>query len=401
MNPKEDTDAEAFRLEVRDWLAENFPTSLADNPARQAVDIFGPDNCDPDFLLWKVRLGAKGWTVPRWPQRYGGGGLSEAQVEVLTNEMGRIGATYPVQGMSVNLLGPTLLEFGSEEQKLQHLPPVARGEVRWCQGYSEPGAGSDLASLQCLAEDRGDSFLINGQKVWTSGAHFAHWCFCLVRTDRTRKQGGISFVLIDMRSPGVEAQPIKLISGSSTFCEVFFKDVVVPKANLVGQLNGGWAIAKRLLQFERSGIGDTRRARSVRRLADIVREYGAFDSDGRLADADLRARLAAHEIDARAVALTNQRIALENRAGLDAGAATSILKNATIAADQTRMELIIELLGHDGLGWDGDAYPQEALESVRLWLRGKSGSIYGGTHEIQNNIISKRILALPDAKPQR
>jgi alkylation response protein AidB-like acyl-CoA dehydrogenase len=223
----------------------------------------------------------------------------------------------------------------------------------------------------------------------------------LVRTDRSRKQGGISFVLIDMRSPGVEALPIKLIYGGSTFCEVFFKDVVVPKANLVGPLHGGWAVAKRLLQFERGGIGDTRRARGVRPLADIVREYGAFDSDGRLADADLRARIAAHEIDARAVALTHQRIALEHQAGIDAGAATSILKNATIAADQTRMELIVELLGHDGLGWDGDAYPQEALESVRLWLRGKSGSIYGGTHEIQNNIISKRILALPDAKPQR
>ena len=401
MNLEEHTDIEAFRLETRDWLAEHFPTALADNPARQAVDIFGPDNTDHDFLLWRARMGAKGWTVPLWPRHYGGGGLTESQAKVLANEMARIGAINPVQGMSVNLLGPTLLEFGSEEQKLRHLPPAARGEVRWCQGYSEPGAGSDLASLQCRAEDLGDSFLINGQKVWTSGAHFAQWCFCLVRTDRSRKQGGISFVLIDMRSPGVEARPIKLIYGGSTFCEVFFKDVVVPKANLVGPLHGGWAVAKRLLQFERGGIGDTRRARGVRPLADIVREYGAFDSDGRLADADLRARIAAREIDARAVALTHQRIALEHQAGIDAGAATSILKNATIAADQTRMELLVELLGHDGLGWDGDAYSQEALESVRLWLRGKSGSIYGGTHEIQNNIISKRILALPDAKSQR
>ncbi len=392
----ESTDIDAFRLEVREWLADQFPAALAESPARQAVDLFGPDNTDPDFLLWKARMGARGWTVPTWPRFYGGGGLSALQAKVLADEMAQIGATHPVQGMGVNLLGPTLLEFGSEAQKLYHLPPVARGEVRWCQGYSEPGAGSDLASLQCRAEDQGDSFLVNGQKVWTSGAHFAHWCFCLVRTDRSRKQDGISFVLIDMRSPGVEARPITLIYGGSTFCEVFFKDVVVPKANLVGPLDGGWAVAKRLLQFERGGIGDPRRARGVRPLADIVRQYGTFGPDGRLADADLRARIAAHEIDARAVALTSLRNAQERQAGIDSGAVTSILKNATIAAEQTRMELVIELLGHDGLGWDGDAFPQEARESVRLWLRGKSGSIYGGTHEIQNNIIAKRILGLPD-----
>jgi alkylation response protein AidB-like acyl-CoA dehydrogenase len=401
MTINESTHIDAFRLEVREWLADHFPSSLAESPARQVVDIFGPDNTDPDFLLWKARMGAKGWSVPMWPRSYGGGGLSAIQAKVLADEMAQIGATNPVQGMGVNLLGPTLMEFGSEAQKLRHLPAVARGEVRWCQGYSEPGAGSDLASLQCQAEDQGDSFLVNGQKVWTSGAHFAHWCFCLVRTDRSRKQDGISFVLIDMRSPGVEARPITLIYGGSTFCEVFFRDVVVPKANLVGPLDGGWAVAKRLLQFERGGIGDARRARVARPMADIVRQYGTFGPDGRLADADLRARIAAHEIDARAVVLTNQRNASERQAGIDTGAATSILKNASIAAEQTRMELIIELLGHEGLGWDGETFSEEARESVRLWLRGKSGSIYGGTHEIQNNIIAKRILELPDPPRQR
>lgn len=401
MTINESTHIDAFRLEVREWLADHFPSTLAESPARQVVDIFGPDNTDPDFLLWKARMGSKGWSVPMWPRSYGGGGLSAIQAKVLADEMAQIGATNPVQGMGVNLLGPTLMEFGSEAQKLRHLPAVARGEVRWCQGYSEPGAGSDLASLQCQAEDQGDSFLVNGQKVWTSGAHFAHWCFCLVRTDRSRKQDGISFVLIDMRSPGVEARPITLIYGGSTFCEVFFRDVVVPKANLVGPLDGGWAVAKRLLQFERGGIGDARRARVARPMADIVRQYGTFGPDGRLADADLRARIAAHEIDARAVVLTNQRNALERQAGIDTGAATSILKNASIAAEQTRMELIIELLGHEGLGWDGETFSEEARESVRLWLRGKSGSIYGGTHEIQNNIIAKRILELPDPPRQR
>ena len=400
MKPEEFTDDGVFRQAARAWLAQNFPSALAETPSRQAVDVFGPDNTDPQFLLWKARMGAKGWSAPMWPRAYGGGGLSAAQAKVLAEEMARIGALNPVQGMGVNLLGPTLLEFGNEAQKLRHLPPAARGEVRWCQGYSEPGAGSDLASLQCRADDQGDSFRVNGQKIWTSGAHFAHWCFCLVRTDRSRKQGGISFLLIDMRSPGVEARPITLIYGGSTFCEVFFTDVVVPKDHLVGELNGGWAVAKRLLQFERGGIGDGRRSRGVRPMADLVRQYGSFGPDGRLADGDLRARIAAHEIDARAVALTNQRIARERQAGVDTGAASSIIKNATIAAEQVRMELVIELLGHDGLGWEGDAFPPEALESVRVWLRGKSGSIYGGTHEIQNNIIAKRILGLPDAKPQ-
>jgi alkylation response protein AidB-like acyl-CoA dehydrogenase len=218
-----------------------------------------------------------------------------------------------------------------------------------------------------------------------------------VRTDASRKQEGISFLLIDMHSPGVEARPITLIYGGSTFCEVFFKDVVVPKANLVGRLNGGWTVAKRLLQFERGGIGGVRRTGAGRPLADIARQYCAIGSDGRLSDADLRARIASHEIDARAVALTLRRSAAEREAGVDAGASTSILKNAVIAAEQTRMELIVELLGYDGLGWDGDVFPQEALETVRLWLRGKSASIYGGTHEIQNNIIAKRILGLPDS----
>jgi len=394
------TDTDAFRAEARQWLAENFPATLAADPRRQVVDVFGPANTDPEFLAWKARLGAKGWTTSTWPRAYGGGGLSMTEAKVLAEEMARIGATNPVQGMGVNLLGPTLLEFGSEAQKRLHLPPAARGEVRWCQGYSEPGAGSDLASLQCRAEDQGDSFLVNGQKVWTSGAHFADWCFCLVRTDTSRKQEGISFLLIDMRSPGVEARPITLIYGGSTFCEVFFKDVVVPKANLVGRLNAGWTVAKRLLQFERGGIGAVRRTGAGRPLAEIVRQYCAFDSDGRLADTDLRARIASHEIDARAVALTLQRTTSERQAGADVGASTSILKNAIIAAEQARMELIVELLGYDGLGWDGDDFPQEALETVRLWLRGKSASIYGGTHEIQNNIIAKRILGLPDSNPR-
>lgn len=388
------SDVSDFRAEVRAWLAVNFPAGLAKEPHRQAFDVHGPNNEDPDFLLWKARLSAIGWTAPRWPRSYGGGGLSVVEAQVLAEEMARIGANDPVQGMGVNLLGPTLLAFGSEAQKLRHLPPAARGRTRWCQGYSEPGAGSDLASLQCRAEIQGDAFLVNGQKVWTSGAHYADWCFCLVRTDTSRKYEGISFLLIDMRSPGIEVRPIPLINGNSTFCALFFTDVVVPLENLVGALHGGWSVGKRLLQFERESIGVGRPDAMVEPLADIARRRGEVEAHGQIGDADLRTRICAHDLETRAVALTLQR-AREDRKN-SAGATTSILKNASVCASQTRMELLVELFGYDGLGWDGEPFSPEVLEAVRTWLRGRAGSIYGGTHEIQNNIIAKRILGLPE-----
>jgi len=387
-----------FRETLREWLAENFPPSLALEPHRQAFDVHGPANTYPDFLLWKARIAPTGLATPMWPKAYGGAGLSLDEAIILGNEMDRIGARMPIQGMGVNLLGPTLLEFGTEAQKRQHLPSITRGETRWCQGYSEPGAGSDLASLQCRAEDQGDNFLVNGQKVWTSGAHFADWCFCLVRTDTSRKHDGISFLLIDMRSQGVEARPIQMISGGSTFCEVFFSDVVVPKENVVGTLNGGWSIGKRLLQFERGGIGAGRRSTVITKiepLTDIVRRLGPCDGEGRITDGDLRARVIRSEMETKAVALTIQRSRKDRAKTANPNATTSILKNATIAAEQARMELLIELLGSDGLGWEGEAFSPEALQAVRDWLRGKAGSIYGGTFEIQNNIIAKRILGLP------
>ena len=215
-------------------------------------------------------MGDKGWGVPTWPTAYGGGGLSPDQAKVLQKEMAAIGAWNPIGGMGTMMFGPTLLEYGSEEQKHRHIPPIAKGEIRWCQGFSEPGAGSDLASLQTKCEDKGDHWLVNGQKIWTSGAQWADWCFCLVRTDTTEKHEGISFLLIDMRTPGVEVRPIKLISGASPFCETFFTDVKVPKENLVGPLNGGWTIAKRLLQHERSGLagGGGGRGGTLRRSAE-------------------------------------------------------------------------------------------------------------------------------------
>jgi alkylation response protein AidB-like acyl-CoA dehydrogenase len=204
---------------------------------------------NPDFQRWRVAMGDKGWGVPTWETRYGGAGLSAAQAKVIAEEMTAIGAFNPIRSYGTMMLGPTLLEFGTEEQRLAHLPPIARHELRWCQGFSEPGAGSDLASLQMKCADKGDHWLVSGQKIWTSGADQADWCFALVRTDTSAKQGGISFLLIDMKSPGVDPRPIVLISGSTHFCEVFFNDVAVPRGNLVGQINQGWTIAKRLLHL--------------------------------------------------------------------------------------------------------------------------------------------------------
>jgi alkylation response protein AidB-like acyl-CoA dehydrogenase len=305
--------------------------------------------------------------------------------------------------MGVIMFGPTLLEYGDDAQLERHIPPIARGELRWCQGFSEPGAGSDLASLQTKAEDKGDHFLVNGQKIWTSGAHLADWCFCLVRTDpAAKKHEGISFLMIDMRTPGVETRPILLINGTTPFCETFFTDVKVPKENLVGPLNGGWAIAKRLLQHERQGIsGAGGGAASPGAIPgpsvdQLAKTYVGVDDDGRLADPDLRGRITQHLMEARAFTLTAQRAAAENRSNRGPSAVSSIMKNVGAKVRQDRAELAVELMGHQGLGWEGEAFDPDELATTRAWLRGKSGSIAGGSNEVQNNIISKRILGLPD-----
>ena len=282
---KIDTELEGFRAEAREWLEKTFPPSLKGR-AGMMMGEDGPD-VSADFGRWKKAMGEKGWGTPTYPRQYGGGGLSQPQVRVLQQEMNRIGAWSPIGGMGVMMFGPTLLEYGSEEQKKKHVPGIVRGEVWWCQGYSEPGAGSDLASLQTKAEDKGDHFLVNGQKIWTSGAQWAQWCFCLVRTDTSRKHEGISFLLIDMKTPGVETRPILLINGTTPFCETFFTDVKVPKENLVGPLNGGWSIAKRLLQHERQGISGAGGGAGPGVVPGpgievIAKRYVGVDEDGRL-----------------------------------------------------------------------------------------------------------------------
>ncbi len=392
-----DVALEEFRAEARAWLEENFPASLRGKPGLAAALMDGPEPTG-DLLLWKQRMGAKGWGTPTWPTEYGGGGLSPQQARVLQQEMGRVGAFNPLTaGMGVTMIGPTILDYGTEEQKRQHIPPIVRGEVRWCVGYSEPNAGSDLASLQMRCVDAGDHWEINGQKIWTSGAQYSDWCGALVRTDPTaKKHEGISFMLVNMHQPGIETKPIKLIAGASPFCETFFTDARAEKDGLLGELNAGWTVGKRLLQHERASQTGGSSGPKATPLHEIAKRYVEVGADGRIADGDLRTRLTNHLMDARAHSLTLARAAAEAKGAGGATNAASVLKNSATGVAQTRSELLLEIMGAQGLGWEGEAFTTEEIETVRSWLSGKAMSIYGGSYEIQNNIISKRILGLPD-----
>jgi len=393
-----DVELDAFRAEARGWLEQNFLASLR-GKAGAAIAASEAAEFEGDLLAWKQAVGAKGWGTPTWPTKYGGGGLSSAQARVLQQEMGKVGAFNPmVQGMGVTMIGPTIMDYGTEAQKAKHLPPIIKGEVRWCVGYSEPGAGSDLASLQTKCEDKGDHWLINGQKIWTSGAQYSDWCGALVRTDfQAKKHEGISFMLLDMHQSGVETRPIKLISGASPFCETFFTDATAPKEALLGELNKGWTVGKRLLQHERasqtgSGPGGSRQTP----LQDIAKQYIGEDDKGRVADIELRTRLTSHLMDARAHGLTLARAIAESKGNSEPSNANSVLKNSATNVAQARAELTLEIMGTQGLGWEGETFKPDELEAVSSWLFGKAMSIYGGSAEIQNNIVSKRILGLPD-----
>ncbi len=387
-----------FRAETRAWLEANCPASMRTPMPGDETPWAGRKGTfkNPDSKIWLDLMAAKGWTAPTWPKAYGGGGLSRGEAKVLEQEMGRIKARPPLFSFGLWMLGPVLLEYATEEQKLAHLPKIVTGEIRWCQGYSEPGAGSDLASLQTRAEDKGDHYLVNGQKVWTSYADQADWIFCLVRTDTTVKHEGISFLLFDMTTQGVEPRPIKLISGESPFCETFFTDVKVPKAQLVGKLNGGWEIAKRLLQYERQNISSGGFGGAAGLELEQVALSHVGEVDGKIADGDLRARIAAHKMDAKAFALTVRRVEAESKAGGTISPATSIIKYAAATLNQHKYELLVEAMGHQGLGWEGEGFAKRELIETRGWLRSKGNSIEGGTSEINLNVVAKRVLGLLD-----
>ena len=398
---------ENFRQSTREWLEANCPPSMR-TPMVQDEVVWGGRNAsfkNPESKLWLERMSAKGWTCPTWPQEYGGGGLSKEESIILGQELARINARPALTSFGISMLGPVLLEYATPEQKLAHIPKIVRGEIRWCQGYSEPGSGSDLASLNTRAELQGDNYIINGAKVWTSYADKADWIFCLVRTDfEVPKHSGISFILFDMATPGVSTKPIALISGSSPFCETFFDAVKVPARNLVGRLNEGWSIAKRLLQHERtmisgfglsSGQADLGGTTSV--VSSIERAAMHYRGDTeKLSDPVLRDQIAQFKIDSEAFAYTSQRSVQESKQGQGPNATSSMLKYYGCELNKRRYELMLQGLGSQALGWEGGGFNSEELQITREWLRSKANSIEGGTSEVQLNVIAKRVLGLPD-----
>jgi alkylation response protein AidB-like acyl-CoA dehydrogenase len=401
-------DLEAFRAEVRAWLAANAPPALRGLELEpESGGNWGgrrPHWDPPEMQRWLEVAAARGFTAPTWPREFGGGGLSGEQAKVLADEMRREKMPPPLTGFGLSMIGPTLLRFGSEEQKREHLPKVCRGEIRWCQGYSEPDAGSDLASLQTRAVRDGDQLVVSGTKVWTSYGDLSDWIFALVRTHpQAKKQEGISFVLIDMETPGVSVRPIKLISGKSPFCETRFENVRVPLRNVVGQVDGGWTVAKALLGHERNMIADLFGSVQGRKprapgstLANLAREYLGGEHGVPLPDPLLRDEIARCEMDERAFALTVARARDAAKAGHQPGSESSLFKVYATELNKRRTELSVRIAGPQGLGWDGAGFSEDEVRRTRQWLRARGNSIEGGTSEIQLNIIAKRVLGLPD-----
>ncbi len=393
------SDLEAFRQETRNWLEENCPPSMRTPMTSEEDAVWGGRKetyANPEAKLWLDRMGAMGWTAPTWPKEYGGGGLTSEEARVLGQELGRIEARPALASFGLWMLGPVLIEYGTEEQKKEHLPPIVRGELRWCQGYSEPGAGSDLAGLQTRAILEGDEYVVNGQKVWTSYADKADCIFCLVRTDTSKKHEGISFLLIDMDQPGITTKPIKLISGNSPFCETFIDDARAPQRNLIGRVNGGWEIAKKLLQHERTNIsagGFGTGGRSTP-MEEVAKEYLGQEG-GKIADTIKRSDIVKQKMLERAFGLTLKRMQDESKAG-EVSAVSSIIKYVAAEMNKDRLELMVEIMGLQALGWEGDYFSDAGLATTRGMLRSKANSIEGGTSEVNLNVVAKRVLGLRD-----
>jgi acyl-CoA dehydrogenase len=388
------SDLDAFRADARRWLEANCPPEMR-QPSRTDDDVCWGGRTfkfqSAAQKLWLDRCAAKGWTVPDWPTAYGGGGLSAAEAKVLREEMAALGCRSPLNSFGIWMLGPALLKFGTEAQKLHYLPPIARGEIRWCQGYSEPGSGSDLVSLQTFGEARhdqvrGDHWVVNGQKIWTSYADKADWIFCLVRTDKANKYQGISFLLFDMTTPGVTTKPIKLISGNSPFCETFFDNVVVPKVQIVGDVNRGWDVAKYLLAHEREMIsgmgGDGGTASLGQGFKDVMADEPV-----------LRGQMALFDVESLAFRAHSERFMDEWKTGKAHPAYSNLMKYLGTELNKKRHEMVMAAGGSDALEWDSPR--SDGGSRARSWLRTKANSIEGGTSEVMLNVVSKRILDMP------
>jgi alkylation response protein AidB-like acyl-CoA dehydrogenase len=399
---------EAFRQQVREFLEKEAPQSLRglNDPKYAYWGGRKPELPHPDAQRYCELAAERGLTAITWPKEYGGGGLSAAHERAFHQELGKLGFPAPLTGFGLTMIGPTLLQFGNDEQKAEHLPQIVRGKIRWCQGYSEPNAGSDLASLATSAVLDGDDYVLNGQKVWTSYGDKSDWMFVLVRTDpNAKKQSGITFILIDMQNPGVEVRPILLISGASPFCESFFTDARAKAKDVVGGLNNGWTVAKALLGHERTMIanvfgasGGARNSNDKKNaIADIAREYVGEVADGshKLADPILRDAITQVTMDTRCFLATVARNADNIKAGHRPGPESSMFKVYGTELNQRREEVLLKIRGPQALGWEGAGYSKEELDKTREWLRSRGNTIEGGTSEVQLNIIAKRVLELP------
>ncbi len=413
-SPRAGAELAAFRALVRRVLETEVPAALRGRAGDPKAHVWGGAKTTlayPESRVWLDLAIERGWTAPTWPKEYGGAGASPEEARVLSGEIARLALPPPLVGFGLTMIGPTLLQFGSERLRREHLPKIASGQIRWCQGYSEPNAGSDLASVQTRAIRDGDHFVVSGQKVWTSNGDLSDWMFMIVRTDpgAKKKQAGITFLLVDLTTPGVEVRPIRLISGASPFCETFFAEARVPVDQVVGEIGAGWTVAKALLGHERSMIANVMGSGGRRdtasdwdptndRLAALAREYVGH-SGGTIADPVLRDRIAQLAIDSLGFHLTVQRSADGASAGHRPGAESSLFKLYGTELNQRRQELMMAIRGPQALGWedeDGKGFSADELQQARDWLRSRGNSIEGGTSEIQLNVLAKQILHLPD-----
>ena len=397
------TELETFKQEVAQWLEANCPASMR-RPIVSEEMVWGSSKLQfqsEDQKLWFERMRDRGWFAPSWPKEYGGGGLSPKEARILETEMARLGCRQPQYNLGVWMLGPVLVEVGTHEQKLEHIVPMMQGAQRWCQGFSEPNAGSDLASLKTSAkrvsDEQGEAYIVNGGKIWTSDGDKGDWMYALVRTSNEgKKQDGISFILIDMKSPGVTVKPIELISGKSSFCQVFFDDVRVPVRQLVGKEGEGWALAKKLLQHERAAMSKFTEGGAPSHDALKTALPYMVDEQGQVNRPVLRDKLAGVLMDAQAFALTHRRVTEKALARKDVSGPSSIMKLVQTEQEVAKYELLELAMGLRGLGWEGDDFSADELDVCRAWLRSKSYTIAGGSSEVQLNIIAKRVLELPE-----
>ena len=394
-------DETAFRQEVRDFIRDNLPAEIRDR-----MQLGHPPR-KQDTVTWQRILNKKGWAALSWPKEWGGPGWTAIQRMIFLEE--NLSAPAPeLSSFNITMLGPVLIQFGTEAQKQKYLPRAANIDDWWCQGFSEPGAGSDLASLKTAAKKDGDTYVVNGQKIWTSTAHNADWVFCLVRTDpqAKKRQEGISFLLIDMKTPGIEVRPIISINGSHHLNEVFFTDVRVPAENLVGEENKGWNVAKFLLGNERTGIARLGKSKERVRFAKEIAREVRMNGKPLIEDQNFRTRVAQLEVDMKALEITQLRVVsafAKDKSGKP-DPISSVLKIKGTELLQNTSELVMDVGGPQAMPvWQQELAamtnepaigPEWAPQMARAYLMLRAASIYGGTNEIQKNILNKAVLGL-------